>query len=41
MNPNYCANYELARIIDALEAKVGPDYLLALTADHGMPSAQP
>jgi arylsulfatase A-like enzyme len=31
----------LARIIDALEAKVGTDYLLAVTADHGMPSAQP
>jgi hypothetical protein len=25
----------------ALEAKVGTDYLLAVTADHGMPSAQP
>jgi hypothetical protein len=31
----------LARIIDALEARVGTDYLLAVTADHGMPSAQP
>jgi Uncharacterized proteins of the AP superfamily len=31
----------LARIIDALEAKVGKDYLLAVTADHGMPSAPP
>jgi hypothetical protein len=31
----------LARIIDALEAKVGTDYLLAVTADHGMPSAPP
>ena len=31
----------LARIIAALEAKVGADYLLAVTADHGMPSAQP
>jgi len=31
----------LARIIGALEAKVGKDYLLALTADHGMPSAPP
>jgi hypothetical protein len=31
----------LARIIHALEAKVGTDYLLAVTADHGMPSAQP
>ena len=31
----------LARIIDALEKKVGTDYLLAVTADHGMPSAPP
>jgi hypothetical protein len=31
----------LARIVDALEAKVGKDYLLAVTADHGMPSAPP
>src|SRR5205814_10147246 len=31
----------LARIIDALEAKVGKDYLLAVTADHGMPAAPP
>ena len=31
----------LARIIAALEVKVGADYLLAVTADHGMPSAQP
>jgi hypothetical protein len=31
----------LARIISALEAKVGKDYLLAVTADHGMPSAPP
>ena len=31
----------LARIIDTLEAKVGKDYLLAVTADHGMPSAPP
>ncbi len=31
----------LARIIDALEAKVGKDYLLVVTADHGMPSAPP
>jgi len=30
----------LARIIGALDAKVGTDYLLAVTADHGMPSAQ-
>ena len=28
----------LARILRALEAKVGSNYLLALTADHGMPS---
>jgi hypothetical protein len=28
----------LARILDALEKKVGNDYLLAVTADHGMPS---
>jgi hypothetical protein len=28
----------LARILAALEAKVGSDYLLAVTADHGMPS---
>jgi hypothetical protein len=28
----------LALILRALEAKVGNDYLLALTADHGMPS---
>jgi hypothetical protein len=27
----------LARILSALEAKVGKDYFLALTADHGMP----
>jgi Type I phosphodiesterase / nucleotide pyrophosphatase len=31
----------LARIIGALEARVGKDYLLAVTADHGMPSAPP
>jgi hypothetical protein len=31
----------LARIIGALEAKVGKEYLLAVTADHGMPSAPP
>ena len=31
----------LARIIGALEAKVGTEYLLAVTADHGMPSASP
>ena len=28
----------LARVLAALEAKVGSDYLLAVTADHGMPS---
>lgn len=28
----------LARMLGALEAKVGNDYLLAVTADHGMPS---
>ena len=28
----------LARMLRALEAKVGQDYLLAITADHGMPS---
>ncbi|HKC16437.1 MAG TPA: alkaline phosphatase family protein, partial [Steroidobacteraceae bacterium] len=28
----------LARILGALEKKVGNDYLLAVTADHGMPS---
>ena len=31
----------LARVLDALEARVGKDYLLAITADHGMPSGQP
>jgi hypothetical protein len=29
---------QLARILGALEKKVGKDYLLAVTADHGMPS---
>lgn len=29
---------QLARILSALEAKVGADYLLAITADHGMPA---
>ena len=29
---------DLARILRALDAKVGQDYLLAITADHGMPS---
>ena len=28
----------LARMLSALEAKVGVNYLLAVTADHGMPS---
>jgi hypothetical protein len=28
----------LARMLKALEAKVGKEYLLAVTADHGMPS---
>jgi hypothetical protein len=28
----------LARMLSALEAKVGKNYLLAVTADHGMPS---
>src|SRR4029453_10627986 len=28
----------LARMLRTLEAKVGDDYLLAVTADHGMPS---
>jgi Type I phosphodiesterase / nucleotide pyrophosphatase len=29
---------QLARMLSALEAKVGKDYLLAVTADHGMPA---
>jgi hypothetical protein len=29
---------QLARVLSALEAKVGNNYLLAVTADHGMPS---
>jgi hypothetical protein len=29
---------QVARILAAVEAKVGSDYLLAITADHGMPS---
>src|SRR6266849_869144 len=29
---------QLKRMLSALEAKVGNDYLLAVTADHGMPS---
>jgi hypothetical protein len=28
----------VARILAALEARIGSDYLLAITADHGMPS---
>jgi hypothetical protein len=32
---------QLARVLGALEAKVGKDYLLAVTADHGMPSLPP
>ena len=32
---------QLARMLSALEAKVGNDYLLAVTADHGMPSEPP
>ncbi|HEV8335858.1 MAG TPA: alkaline phosphatase family protein [Candidatus Polarisedimenticolia bacterium] len=31
----------LARMLKALEAKVGKDYLLAITADHGMPPEPP
>lgn len=31
----------LARMLAALETKVGDDYLLAVTADHGMPSEPP
>jgi hypothetical protein len=31
----------LARILQALEARVGRDYLVAITADHGMPSDPP
>jgi predicted AlkP superfamily pyrophosphatase or phosphodiesterase len=31
----------LARMLRALEAKVGNNYLLAVTADHGMPSEPP
>jgi len=30
---------QLARVLKALEAKVGSNYLLAVTADHGMPEA--
>jgi len=32
---------QLKRVLSALEARVGDDYLLAMTADHGMPSASP
>jgi type I phosphodiesterase/nucleotide pyrophosphatase len=32
---------QLARMLAALEAKVGSNYLLAVTADHGMPSEPP
>jgi hypothetical protein len=31
----------LARILAALEAKVGKNYLLAIAADHGMPGEPP
>ena len=34
-------DYQLARMLHALEAKVGNNYLLAITADHGMPSEPP
>jgi type I phosphodiesterase/nucleotide pyrophosphatase len=32
---------QLARVLKALEAKVGDNYLLAVTADHGMPEEPP
>jgi type I phosphodiesterase/nucleotide pyrophosphatase len=32
---------QLARVLAAVEAKVGKDYLLAVTADHGMPPEPP
>jgi len=32
---------QLARMLTALEKKVGSNYLLAVTADHGMPSEPP
>jgi hypothetical protein len=32
---------QVARMLTALEAKVGSNYLLAVTADHGMPSEPP
>ena len=31
-------DHQLARLLTALEAQVGDSYLLAVTADHGMPS---
>jgi hypothetical protein len=31
----------LARVLASLEARVGKDYLLAVTADHGAPSSPP
>ena len=31
----------VARMVKALEAKVGKNYLMAVTADHGMPSGPP
>ena len=32
---------QVARVLGALEARVGKDYLLAVSADHGMPSLPP
>jgi hypothetical protein len=32
---------QVARVLSALEARVGKDYLLAVSADHGMPSIPP
>src|SRR5438105_4907464 len=32
---------QLARMLTALETRVGSNYLLAVTADHGMPSEPP
>lgn len=32
---------QVARVLAAVEAKVGTDYLLAVTADHGMPAEPP
>jgi hypothetical protein len=34
-------DFQLARLLSALEARVGDDYLLAVTADHGMPPEPP